>query len=234
MDSILKKIFSGKIDGNVHGEFVKYSKGSFPNKYLIEAKRQKDRWAIKTNADLANFLVARCLELSPGEVQVKGVIVTTSNLSGMAKFPLGNVKQFMGIKQTVVDTKTDSRNILELMEKFPKAFFALSFSAKDLELKTKAKAPKSAKPSARGEKEPKVDFCSLKTSRRDFVDDLFFDIKDFGEASAKHTLEIKEIILPKGESDPVKIRERAERKGKIIRLVKADGKEVRSEKDFIA
>ena len=234
MESVIKKIFSGKADDYVHNEFIKFGKGIFKDRYLIEAKKQKDRWRIKTGADFANFLVSKCLENASGDIDVKGVIVTTSKIKDDAKFPLGEIKQFMGIKQTIVNTKTSPKNILDLMERFPKAFFALSFSTKDSELKIKAKAPKSAKPATSGKKAAKPEFCSIKTSDKSIVDDLFFDVKEFNEASARHTLEIKEIILPKGETDPVKIREMAKRKGKIVRSLIVDGKDSKIEKEFLA
>lgn len=234
MESVLKKIFSGKIDDEVHNDFIKFGRGTFSNKYLVDAKKQKDRWAVKTSADFANFFVRKCLEKASGEVDIKGVIVANSKIEEDAGFPIEKVKQFMGIKQAVVNTKVSPKKLIELMDKYPKAFFALSFSTKDCELKIKPKAPKSAKPAASGEKEPKPEFCSLKTSDKSFIEDLFFDYPNFNQISAKHTLEIKEIILPKGESDPVRIRELAKRKGKLIRELNVDGRANKSEKEFLA
>ena len=35
-ENIVRKIFKGKFDENVHNDFVKYSKGVFKDKYLLE------------------------------------------------------------------------------------------------------------------------------------------------------------------------------------------------------
>ncbi|MBM3232999.1 hypothetical protein FJZ18_02430 [Candidatus Pacearchaeota archaeon] len=239
MESTIYKIFSGKTDESVHAEFIKYSKGIFENKYLLEGKKSKTGWTIKTSAEYVNTLVRNCLEKSAGRIQVSGVIVSTFDVHTRAQILLGNetvkrVKQFMGIKQVVIEGQADAKNLIELMDSFPRAFFALSFSSGDTQIKTKAKAPKSAKPSSGGDKEVSADFCTVKTNQRGIIDDLFFDCKDFIESSIRHTLSIKEITLPKGVSDPVQIREQAKRKGTIIRILKSDGKETKKEVEFEA
>ncbi len=238
MESVLKKIFSGKSDEYVHNEFTKFSRGSFGNRYLIDAKKKADKFSIKTGAEFANFLVRSCLEKINGSVEVSGVIVSTfdikKDMGGSVFNPDEDVKQFMGIKQLKVNGNIPTKKIIEIMDKYPKAFFALTFSGKDFELKIKAKAPKSAKPSTKGADEIKADFCSLKTSDKSIVNDLFFDIPEFKEIKINHTIQIDNITLPKGEKDPIKIRENATREGKIIRKVIADGNISRKEAEFKA
>ncbi|MFC1686288.1 hypothetical protein ACFLZZ_04700 [Nanoarchaeota archaeon] len=233
MESIPKQIFLGKTDNFAHLDFVKFGKGIFKNKYLVDAKRQKDKWSLKTSAEFANFLVRECLAKASGEIKIKGVIVATFNIAEEISFGVERVKQFMGIKQAIINTTTSPKNILDLMDRFPKAFFALSFSVKDCDLKIKAKAPKSAKPSAKGGKGPMADFCSLKTTNEKIAGDLLFGIGDFKEVKINHTIMIDQIILPKGETDPVKIRGNAQRKGKLIRATIVDGNEKVSEKEFL-
>src|SRR3989344_8608114 len=101
MASVLYTLFSGSTNETAHNEFVKYSKGIFPNKYLLEAKRRKDAWAIKASAEFANYLVRSCLEKISGSVRITGVIVSTLNIREEVEkfFPVEGVKQFMGIKQ---------------------------------------------------------------------------------------------------------------------------------------
>ena len=234
MESVLKKINAGKFDDDVHSEFVKYSKGVFGSKYVLEAKKQKDRYSIKTGAEFANFLVRSCLEKVSGKVKVSGIIVSTFDVKKDIDFPIEKVKQFMGIKQLVINCEIEAKKMISLMDKYPRAFFALSFSTPDCDLKIKAKAPKSAKPASTGDKEPKAGFCSIKTSDRNIIGDLFFDFPNFSEIRISHILNIKEIILPKGESEPAKIRELAKRKGTITRKVNADGKESVREMPFEA
>lgn len=234
MSSVLKKIFSGKSDEEVHSDFLKFGRGEFKNKYLIEAKKQKDKWSIKTGPEFANFLVRRCLEESSGKIAIKGVIVATFDISKDAGFETNGIKQFMGVKQVIVNSEIEPGKVISLMNRYPRAFFALSFATSQSELKIKPKAPKGAKPSAKGEKEPKAGFCSLKTSDRKTVDELFFDFPDFKEIRINHTLKINEIIIPKNESDPVRMRENSKRKGIIERKIVVDGSEKVKEQPFEA
>lgn len=232
MENFLKKISEGKCDESVHLEFTKFGKGTFENKYLIDAKKQKSKWSVKTSAEFANFLVRKCLESAGGKISVKGVIVSTLDLKDDIKFPIDKIKQYMGIKQLIIKDEINKNELIDLMNKFPKAFYALSFSTPICDLKIKAKAPKGAKPSSKGEKEVKADFCSLKTTDKSIIEDLLFDCKDFDKVSINHTLKIDEIILPEGEEDPKKIREKAIRKGRIIRKIEVDGKETEKELPF--
>lgn len=234
MESVIKKIFSGNSDEEVHSEFIKFSRGKFENKYLINAKKQKDKWNIKTSNEFANFFVRKCLEKASEDVKITGIIVSTFNIQNDVQFEILNVKQFAGVKRFVINCVTNAKNILDLMNKYPRAFYALSFSVPGCVLKIKAKAPKSTKPSTNGVGDPKADFCSLKTNDKSIVEDLFFDQSDFNEIAIKHTIQIDEIILPQGVSDPVQLRELAKRKGKIIRDIKINGNSERKEKEFEA
>lgn len=239
MKSVINKIFSDESDEEVHNEFVKFSRGVFDNRYLVEGKKQTGKWAIKTSSEFANFFVRRVLENYSGEVKIKGIIVSTLDLEGDCEFEIENVKKYMGIKQLVLNCSASSDKILALMDKHPKAFYALSFSAGDYDLKVKAKAPKSGKPGTKtkGDDEvegPKADFCSLKTSDKSIIGDLFFDFPEFNEIRIRHVIEVKEIELPKVYKTPEELREKAVRKGVVKRFIDADGKKEVKEKSFAA
>lgn len=234
MDSVISKIFAGESDNFVHMDFVKFSRGVFPNKYLLEGKRQKDKWSIKAGAEFGNYLVKKCLEGASGSLKMKGIIVSTFNLKDEVDFEIVKTKNFMGIRQLVIDTEIEVSKILELMSEHPKTFFALSFETNNCKLKIKAKAPKGAKSPGKGGELPKADFCALKTKDKSIVNDLFFDYPHFKEISVNHTITISDIELPKGESDPVMIRKLAKRIGSMKRSVIVDGEEKVSEKDFVA
>jgi hypothetical protein len=219
---IIKNIFEGNCDAEVHSDFLKFGKGEFKDKYLVEAKKVKDRWNIKTGAEFANYLVRKGIEKSPGKIKVTGVIVSTMPLE--IPFSSGK-KQFMGVKQFQVSGDVEAKQILDLMNQYPRVFFALSFILPDYELKIKAKAPKSAKPST-SEKEAKAEFCSLKTSDANFVKEMFFDFPTFQEISVRHTLKISDMIYPKdlAKMKPEEVREQSKRKGILVRNVLIDGK----------
>lgn len=232
---IVKKIFDGVFDDVVHANFLKFGRGIYENRYLIEGKKQAKKWAVKTSAEYANFLVKRCLEKIDGSVEIKGVIVSTSDLKNEINFDIKKVSNFQGVKKNIIDTSVEPLQILELIEKYPKVFFALSFKGEDFVLKIKAKAPSSAKPGKNGEK-PVADFCSLKTEDKSLVDELFFGVSDFKEVFINHIINVTDIIYPDNMNDlkPTEVRELSKRKGIIKRIAEVDGVEKISEANFVA
>jgi hypothetical protein len=231
---IIKKIFEKNFDDEVHGDFLKFGKGEFKDKYLIECKRSAGKTSIKTGPEFANYLVRKGLERANGKISISGVIVSTLQLD----VPISKgIKQFMGIKQYQVSGEIDSKQILDLMNKYPRAFFALTFSLPDYELKIKPKAPKSAKPAATGEKEPKAEFCSLKTSDKSFEKEFLFDVnQEFKTLTIKHNLMINEMIYPKNFANmkPEEVRAQSKRNGTLIRELTIDGKVEKREAPFEA
>ncbi len=232
--TVIKKIFDGIFDDEVHGAFLKFGRGQYRNKYLLEGKRQSNKWAIKSGAEYVNFLVRKCLGGISGRVAIKGIIVSTLDLRDEIKFDIVKVGNFQGIRKNVIDTEVDASEVLNLMDKFPRVFFALSFSGDDFVLKVKAKAPKSGKPGKDGDG-PVVDFCSLKTNDKTIVDELFFGAGDFKEVSVNHTIEVSDIVYP-GDLEslkPIEVRELSKRKGVVNRKVDVDGIEKNSEAEFV-
>ena len=230
---IIKKIFEGVFDEEVHAGFLKFGKGEFKNKFLVSGKKQVSRWAIKTGPEFANFLVKSCLEGVDEKVAMKGVIISTMDLSGEVEVDIVKKKNFKGIRQLVVDTEISPQEILGFMEKYPRIFFALTFKTADCELKIKAKPPKSAKPGKGGE-EVKVDFCSLKTADEALVKELFFDVGvNWKEAMINHTITVEDIIYLK-DCPPAEMREKSKRRGRVVRKISIDGRDIVKEADFEA
>lgn len=233
--NFIQKIFQGESDSLVHLQFQKFSRGEFQNKALISAKRTKDKYTISTTAEFANELVRFCAEkLGDDKAQITGAIVSTSDLKSEIEFK--EIKQFQGVKRYLIDKEMTGKEILTLIEKFPKAFFALSFSFNGTSLKIKPKAPKSAKPKTKEEK-PKPNFCKIVTSDHELGSSFVFEKPDFKKAEISHTYIIKEIEIPeevKKTEDFAKMREEAKRRGTIIREAEIDGKKIKKEKDFVA
>ena len=224
----MKKIFEGVFDDEVHGDFLKYGRGDYKNKFMIEGKKQASKWAIKTGPEFVNGLVSRCLDKVSGNVSFKGAIITTLDIKDEISFD--------GIRTIKVDTEISVDEIKALMEKYPRAFFALTFNGDDFALKVKAKAPKSGKPGKGDEEGPKVDFLSLKTTDGEIVEELFFGVGDFKEIRVAHDIHVTDIVYPSNMDDlkPAEIREQSKRKGHIVRRVKVDGEEKTSETEFVA
>ncbi|MBU1252223.1 MAG: hypothetical protein KJ905_01875 [Nanoarchaeota archaeon] len=237
--NFIKKIFEST-DGNindelVHMQFQKFSKGEFRNRAVVEARKTESKCTISTSAEFANELVRVVAENLGGEkTNVTGAIVSTNDLKSEIEFT--GIKQFQGVKRYLMDTEMSGDEIISLLEKIPKAFFALSFESKDFKLKTKPKAPKSGKP-GKGEEAPKANFCKLITTDEKIVKDFVFEVSDFKKVAINHTFMIDEIFVSdelKKTNDFSRIREEAKRKGRILRNAVIDEKEIKSEKSFEA
>jgi hypothetical protein len=243
MKFFIDKIFNGNVEKDrlVHLQFSKFSRGEFKDKAMIVAKAMsKGKFSVNTTPEYGNELVRSLAEkLGDNAALVKGVVVSTRDLTGELDFQ--DKKQFMGVKQYIIDKEMSGNEILELCDKVPSAFIGLSFSVGDSELKIKPKAPKSAKPSSKGDSVPKVDFCKLKTTDKSIVDGLIFDeeAKNFKQIEIRHNFIIEEIVI----SDELKreagddfalIKEKSLRKGKIVRKLNIDGKDIVKEKEFEA
>ena len=158
-------------------------------------------------------------------------------MSDEIPFEISKISQFQGVKKYVINTEVNPKEVLVLMDKYPKVFFALTFSEGDLNVKIKAKPPKSGKPSNKDDEDKKIDFCTVKTTDKSLLESLFWDVGlDWNSIVISHELIIDEIVYPKDMATmkPAEVREHSKRKGKIIRHIKIDGKEKTSERNFIA
>ena len=172
--------------------------------------------------------------MGKNKTKVTGSIIGTNNLKGELEFK--KISQFQGVKNYSIEQEMSGEEILKLLEKFPKNFFALSFSVNDDSLKIKPKAPKSAKPKNK-EETPKPDFCKMITTDANIGKSFAWEKPDFKEAIIAHDFMIESIVIPnelKNEKDFAIIREKSQRKGKIIRRAVIDENEMKSEVEFEA
>ncbi|MBR9705507.1 hypothetical protein GOV14_00580 [Candidatus Pacearchaeota archaeon] len=240
MDSFIKKIFeqTASGDSNVHNQFVKFSRGQFPNRAMIRAKISKGRYIIDTTAEFSKDLIITLAEkLGDQKTLVTGALISTVDLEG--QFEYKERKMAMGVKKYMIESEMSGNEIIALCGKIEKTFFAFSFKSGDTELTIQIKSPKSAKGSSSSKKEgkkAKINFCKLKTEDKSIVNTLIFDSEasNFKKIEIKHDIIVDKIILPEGEDDFVKIRELAKRQGKIVRKLDIDGKEVQKEAEFIS
>jgi len=235
MDCFIKKIFEGKSDELVHLQFQKFSRGEFKNRAMIKAGNSKGKYSIATTYEYASDFVRSMAEkLGDSKTKVTGGVITTADLTGKLEFV--DKKQFMGVKQYVMDKEMNGEEIIKLCDDFKTAFIALSFVVGDSELKIKAKAPKNAKPSTKGDAAPKPDFCKLITTDKDLIKSVLFDInlEGFKKVNIGHNFQVLDIIVPKDEKDFAKMRELAKRKGKIIRTLDVDDMKSQKEVEFLA
>ena len=233
---VMKKIFDGVFDAEVHANFLKFGRGEYKNKYLLEGKKQVKKWAIKAGAEYANLLTRKCLEKMGDSAEVKGVIVSTRDLRDEITFDIEKVSNFQGVRKHLINGNVNPAQIFELMDKYPKAFFALTFKGEGFVLKIKPKKPTDGKKSKKEGEDIVVDFCSLKTEDRGLIDYLFFGVGDFSEVRVRHQINATDIVYPANmeELKPAEVRELAKRKGVVIRTATVDGIEHVSEARFVA
>jgi hypothetical protein len=233
--NFIKKISDKNFDESVHAQFQKFSKGEFRNRALIEVKKSGKKYTIKTSAEFTNGLVKDMAEkLGNEKTKVTGAIVSTSDLKEELEYK--EIKQFQGVKRYLIDAEMSGKEIIDLIEKFPKTFFALSFKVGEDILKIKAKAPKAPKPGKDGES-PKADFCSLKTTDAEIGKSFVLEKEDFSKAMINHTLFIERIEIPselKDSKDFALVREKSKRIGKLVRTAVIDDKEMKSDLEFSA
>lgn len=216
MKSVIRKVFDGECDDYVHRYFVRFGKGLYGRRFLINLNRGKDI-KIRTSFEFANDLVD--FVKTNGAVKFSGVILSREKLAG---------KDGKKKKGAFAYEISDSS-----LEGFEKAYFyLLNVAEPGIILKTKKSLPKP------GKSEGKIDdkFCSLDLDLKYWsaVKEAFFwDLPECKKASIEHDLEITSVDIPSGVSDPVKMRELAKRKGKIKRKIFVDKSEspiVREEK----
>jgi hypothetical protein len=231
--NFIKKVSDKIFDESVHMQFQKFSKGEFKNRAIIRAKFSGGKYTINTSAEFANDLVRDAAEkLGSKKTKIEGAIISTLDLKKDLEFK--EIKQFQGVKKYVIESEMSGSEIIAILNKFPKAFFALTFDAgNETTLKIKAKAPKSGKPGTKGEEAPKPDFCKLITKDKKLAESFIFEVSEFKDASIVHDFFIDKIEIPaelKNSEDFLLIREKSKRIGKILRKSVIDEK--RNEKEL--
>ena len=212
MESILKKVFAGKSDDDSHRYFVRFGKGEYARRFLISFARGKTI-KMKASFEFANDLVKFVRENST--LKFSGKVLTKDKVAGREG------KKKAGV--FVYELEQAS------LEEFENAYFyLLDANNSDLILKIKKSLPKPGKDAE------KIDdkFCALEADVKywpKLKEVFFWDAPEAKRAEIEHTLKITDIILPKDEKDPAKVREKAKRKGVILRKITADGKETLKE-----
>jgi len=227
--SFIKKIFKNGIDDIVHSQFTRFSKGSFVNRAVMKISRN-GKIKINGNSECISDMVLFAFDLLK-KIKATGIIF----LREKQKQDIESLLDMKAVKKRgswIIEV--DKEFTLEEMEKIRKnALFILTdIDANGLVLKTKKKPPKTAKGA------DKVDdkFFSMKLDTKywpQVKEEFLFDATEGKKFEISHDYLITEIIPPKDEKDFEKIRILAKRKGKIIRKMNVDGKEIKSEKEFM-
>lgn len=227
----VKKIWQNEVDDSVRSQFMRFSRGTFGNKFVTNISRN-GKCKVTSTFELANNLVCFLFSLVP-KAKVSGVLLCKANPEPILK-SLGiatPTRKKSALFQSEIDGELSREQISKIAEE---AYFMLfSCEADGILLKMKPKLPQ---PSKSGSEKVNDKFCTLEADIRYFEkikEEFAFDAADFKKARISHDIEIREIILPKDKKDFEKIRLLAKRKGKMIRKITADGKESINEKDFL-
>lgn len=212
MNSFLKKTLSEKGDEDSHRYFVRFGKGMYNRRFLIsynKTKKIKVKGSFEWVSDFARFVD----ELA--NLKFSGNIMSKENIEGMKGRKKGSSYLYEVSEVSISD--------------YPGAYcYLLNTDAHGIKLKVKKALPKPGKDAE------KIDdgFASMELDEKYWpkVKEAFFwDVEDGKKCVIEHTLQVDSIELPKGEKDPIKIRENAVRIGKIIRKVDVDGKKTEKE-----
>jgi len=224
--NFIKKIFENKVDESAHNQFIRFSKGVFDKRAAINFKTN-GKVRLSTSFELANDMVELFANLAP-KFKVSGILLTREDpkIFGL------NGKKKAGIFQADIDKEMHADEIKKIAEKA--YFMLLDCNAPGLELKIKKKLPKPGKSET-----AKINdtFCILDADKKfenQIMQDFLFDVNSCKKAKIVHKYEITDVIIPAGEKDFEEIRRKAKKKGKITRIINADGKEQKKEKDFTA
>lgn len=218
MESFLKKVVAGKNDAESHRYFIRFGKGQYNRRFLMSLDVSK-KIKVKTSFELANDLVKLANELN-SNLKFTGKILAKSQIPGMP----GRKKAGVFVYEVTDVSLAD----------YPGAYYyLLDAESEGILLKCKKALPKP------GKNEEKIDdkFCVLELDLKylpQIKDMLFWDTPEGKKTIIEHDLIIDDIELPSGEKDPAKQRELAIRKGKILRRMNVDGKDLNKEYEMNA
>lgn len=217
MDCFIKKVFCKNVDENCHRQFVRFSKGDFAGRALINLNKT-DKLKVTGSSEWINDFVSLASEI--GEVKFSGIVLSKEDLGLPGKKKAGLIEyHFNGNSE---DVKKIANKAYTMM---------LDGEGQGISLKIKKKLPKPGK----GEGKINDKFCSLEADLKywNAIKNAFFwDVPDCKKAKIGHEYIITEMVLPKGEKDFEKIRVLAKRKGKLVRKLAIDGNETSKETEM--
>lgn len=220
--NFIKKIFLGRLDETVHRQFIRFGKGTYGRRALLNIWKA-NKIKIKSSFEFANDFTMFVAEL--GNFSFNGDIYSKNEIEG-----LNGVKK--GGKWVYEAKNFTSSQIKELKDKI--YCFLLNADEEGIKLRIKSKLPKP------GKSEDKIDdkFCQLELDEKYYEkakEDFFWDLPEGKKTAVEHKFIINEIILSKtNEKDFAKLRETAKKKGKILRIANIDGQILKKEVEFEA
>ncbi|MBI2449868.1 hypothetical protein HYV49_06275 [Candidatus Pacearchaeota archaeon] len=217
MDCFIKKIFSNHPDEFVHRQFVRFGKGKYEQRAVIEL-RKGNKIKLNSTFEYANDLVNLLKEFP---AKFLGIILAKDEIPGL-----------QGKKKSGLYEYEINMNSQELKKINNYYFQLLDAEGDGIKLRMKKKLPKPGS----GEKKIDSKFCVLEADLKywpQIKECFFWDLLDgIKKAAIRHTYIINEIVMPEQEKDPEKLRTLAKRKGTIIRLIESDSQILNKEHEL--
>lgn len=227
--NFMKKIVEGKSDETTHLKFVRYSKGHFEKEEII-IKVMGKKVQVQTGYEYIDVLLKILAEHATEDVSLKGKIISSKKdiTKKLADHNI-EVPGKRGNKYNVEATLSPEA-FKSFVYDMDDCFLLLTVTSGSNSVKVKPGLPK---PGDLKEKlaTGKFDMSALPDIKEEFA----FDTDDFKkELRVKHFYDIDDIIVDPAllESDPLKARLEAKRKGKVIRKKTIDGAEESTEHPF--
>ena len=225
--TFIKKIFENKLDEQTHRIFSRFGKGDYDNRALVEVNIGS-KINVKTSFEFSNDLFEMILNLID-KGKLKGKIISNEDFEKEVDSGISNYSKRGKLYTTELDCEVDSKKMRDIYERFKLKSILLNVNSDKLKLICKNSLPKPGGV-------VKNDFCKL-TCEKEFKDliikEFAFDVGVFKKLVIIHEFIIEDLVVPKEyEKDPSKARYSAKRKGKIIRKINLDGKEIIKEKEI--
>ena len=207
MEFFIKSIFeSGDLE-NAHKYFLRFGKGTYRRRFLMSFNKSK-KVRVKASFELANDFVNFVKENK--DVGFSGKVLMKEAVAGKT----GRKKAGSFVYEISESSINEFGNAY---------FYLLDVNDEEIVLKIKKSIPKPGK--------IKIDhnFCVLTLDNKYFdklKEEFFWDVPEGKKVSVEHEVVITDIVMPENEEDPKKIRELAKRKGKLIRKINVDGKDI--------
>jgi len=222
--TIIKNLFEKKIGETEHLQFIRFGKGTYKNRFYIKIKKNK-RIKIKSGFESVNDLIRIITQNIQTNAKVKGKVFSKKDFKeGLFE----NKEKKKGFYVGTIDKELFPNQLKELYEEFKNEHLLLNIQSEEYNLKTN-----SSLYNPRGSY--KENFATFETTNFNAVkSDFLFDLPDkFKEIELKHDIFVEEIIIPKEyENNAELARIHGKRKGKLIRKITIDEKEVEKELDF--
>ncbi len=220
----IKKIFNNKVDDVVHHKMTRYGKGEY-EKFLIDVKNGKNV-SVKASWDWSNDLFEIIAENNKGNVDLSGKIVASYDFEKDLPCEASGYSKRGKLFTAEFNTTVPSDVLKKIYETFKNHFILLKISSSNFKMKCGKSLPKPG-----GTLKP--DFCSA-TLPASFLEEFVWESKSFKQASVKHIMNVKEIVLtPELKADSARARLEAKRKGVITRILTLDEKETKKEMEFV-